>query len=84
MSVTGSSGSTGSASVAAAFNGKIQSWPEKSLNICNVPIEEKDFIRYIAAEWYKNQSISNPKETALQAIRNAQILYNQLNSLGYI
>ena len=79
---------------AASFDGKITSWPsdqtlnictDQTLNICNVPVDEKSFVRYIAAEWYKNQSIdSNPRAIAQQAITNAQTLFNQLHYMGYI
>lgn len=69
----------------ASFDGKITGWPsEESLNICNVPIEQKAFIRYFACEWVKNQPVGNVKSMAQQAIQSAQVLYNELASRGYM
>lgn len=89
---TGSSGSAGAAA-AASFDGKLTGWPEneslnisidKSLNVCNVPIDQKAFVRYFACEWMKNQSSGNARSQALQAIQSAQTLYSELSSRGYM
>ena len=69
----------------ASFNGEITRWPEnQALNICNVPIDEKTYIRYVATEWFKNQTVVNPRQQAIEAIKNAKILYQQLASEGYM
>ena len=70
---------------APAFDGKLTGWPEDSmLNICNVPTNQKAFIRYVATEWFKNQTISNARQQAQQAVNNAQTLYGELLSRGYM
>ena len=85
MADTGGAGGVGAAAAAPAFDGKLMAWPEdSSLNICNVPTDQKAFVRYVATEWYKNQSISNPRAQAQQAISNAQTLYGELASKGYM
>lgn len=77
----GASGGTGGAS----FNGEITKWPEdQALTICNVPIDEKTYIRYVATEWFKNQTIVNPRQQAIDAINNARTLYQQLAHEGYM
>ena len=81
--VIGSAGA--GAGAAVAFDGKLKAWPENSsLNICNVPIDQKAFVRYVATEWYKNQTISSPRSQAQQAIANAQALYSELVCRGYM
>lgn len=81
---TGSSGSAGAAA-AASFDGKLKAWPEdESLNICNVPADQKSFIRYFACEWMKNQPAGNTRSQAIQAIQSAQTLYGELASRGYV
>ena len=78
-------GGAGGAAAAAAFDGKLMAWPEnETLNICNIPSEEKAFVRYVATEWFKNQTIDNPRSQAMQAIQNAKALYGQLRSMGYM
>ena len=95
MADTGGAGGAGAAAAAPAFDGKLTGWPQdgsvnissapnSSLNICNVPTDQKAFVRYVATEWYKNQSISNPRAQAQQAISNAQTLYGELASKGYM
>lgn len=81
---------------AAAFDGKLTEWPEKSLdtklewpeegilNVCNVPTEQKAFIRYFACEWMKNQPYGNTRLLAQQAIQSAQTLYSELLLKGYM
>jgi len=77
----GASGGSGGGS----FNGEITRWPEdQALTICNVPIDEKTYIRYVATEWFKNQTIVNPRQQAIEAIKNAKMLYQQLASEGYM
>jgi len=74
-----------SAGAGASFDGKIVAWPEdKALNICNVPSDQKSFVRYVATEWFKNQTITNARKQAQEAIANAQTLYGELSSKGYM
>jgi len=76
---------SGTVSGGASFNGEITRWPEnQALTICNVPIDEKTYIRYVATEWFKNQTVVNPRQQAIEAIKNAKILYQQLASEGYM
>jgi len=78
------SGNAGAAG-GSSFDGKISGWPEEqSLNICNVPIDEKTYIRYVATEWFKNQTVVNPRQQAIDAINNARTLYQQLAHEGYM
>lgn len=75
----------GGGAAAAAFDGKLMAWPEdSSLNICNVPTDQKAFVRYFACEWMKNQPSGNARSQALQAIQSAQTLYSELSSRGYM
>ena len=75
----------GAATAGGGFDGKIVAWPENdSLNICNTPVDEKSFVRYVATEWFKNQTITNPRQQSIEAINNAKILYSQLSSQGYM
>lgn len=68
-----------------SFDGKIKAWPEEqSLNICNVPVDEKTYVRYVATEWFKNQTISNPRQQSIDAINNARMMYQQLAHEGYM
>lgn len=84
MDSTGAGG-VGGAAAAPSFDGKLMAWPEDSaLNICNVPTDQKAFVRYVATEWFKNQTINNPRSQAQQAINNAQALYGELASRGYM
>lgn len=77
--------SSGGGGGGSSFDGKLTGWPEDgALNICNVPTDQKMFVRYIASEWYKNQTITNPRQQAIQAINNAQTLYSELSSRGYM
>ena len=74
-----------SAGAAASFDGKLMAWPEDSaLNVCNVPTDQKAFIRYYACEWMKNQPAGNARQQAQQAIQSAQVLYGELVSKGYM
>lgn len=96
MDNTGVGGaSAGAAAAAAVFDGNIKSWPtdgalnirsapNSSLNVCNVPTDQKAFIRYYACEWMKNQPAGNPRQQAQQAIQSAQVLYGELASKGYM
>ena len=69
----------------SSFDGKIIEWPQdQTLKIYHVPADEKQFIRYVASEWYKNQTITNPREQAKTAINNAKILFSQLSAQGYM
>jgi len=83
------------AAAAAAFDGKLTGWPQdgsvnissapnSSLNICNVPTDQKAFVRYYACEWMKNQPAGNARQQAQQAIQSAQTLYGELASKGYM
>jgi len=79
------SSSSGGNAGGGSFDGKIVEWPkEQSLNICNVPIDEKVYVRYVATEWFKNQTITNPRQQSIDAINNARILYQQLAHDGYM
>ncbi len=70
---------------AAAFDGKLKEWPEEGIiNVCNVPTEQKAFIRYFACEWMKNQPYGNTRSLAQQAIQSAQTLYSELLLKGYM
>ena len=81
----GAGAGAGGGAAAAAFDGKLMAWPEdETLNICSIPTEEKSFVRYVATEWFKNQTISNPRAQAQQAVQNAKALYGQLKSMGYM
>lgn len=69
----------------SSFDGKITGWPEEqSLNISNVPVDEKAYVRYVATEWFKNQTITNPRQQSIEAINNARIMYQQLEHEGYM
>lgn len=77
-------GAGGQAVVAAAFDGILKGWPEKAVQMLNVPKDKNDFILYMSCELFKNQHIENPKSQAKKSVEYANALYNELRSRGII
>ena len=77
-------GASGGAAVAPAFDGMITGWPDKAIQMLNVPKEKNDFILYMSCELFKNQNITKPKEQAQRSVEFANALYNELRSRGVI
>ena len=78
-------GASAGAAAGGMFDGKLLAWPKNSLSVCNVPTDQKAFIRYYACEWMKNQPVGgNSRYLAQQAIQSAQTLYSELSSRGYM
>lgn len=81
--IVGGAGGQGAAA-AAAFDGIIKGWPEKAVQMLNVPKDKNDFILYMSCELFKNQHIENPKAQAKKSVEYANALYNELRSRGII
>ena len=77
-------GGQSGAAAAPAFDGKIKEWPEKAVQMLNVPKDKNDFILYMSCELFKNQHIENPKAQAQKSVEYANALYNELRSRGVI
>ena len=77
-------GAGGQGAAAAAFDGILKGWPEKAVQMLNVPKDKNDFILYMSCELFKNQHIENPKSQAKKSVEYANALYNELRSRGII
>lgn len=77
-------GAGGQGAAAAAFDGIIKGWPEKAVQMLNVPKKKNDFILYMSCELFKNQHIENPKNQAKKSVEYANAIYNELRSRGII
>jgi len=77
-------GAGSQAAAAATFDGILKGWPEKAVQMLNVPKDKNDFILYMSCELFKNQHIENPKSQAKKSVEYANALYNELRSRGII